>query len=64
MPATALCQHEIFLDLACRGYGGIGPRGRWIVGRLEEIYLSDSIKILDSMWLKFYIAIDMIVVEI
>ena len=31
---------------------------------LEEEYPLDSIKILDSMWLKFYIALDMTVVAI
>jgi hypothetical protein len=33
-------------------------------GGLEEKYPPDSIKILDSTWLKFYIALDMIVVAI
>jgi hypothetical protein len=35
-----------------------------IVERLEQKYSPDSIKRLDSMWLKFYIALDMIVAGI
>jgi hypothetical protein len=35
-----------------------------IVERLEQEYTPDSIKRLDSMWLKFYIALDMIVAGI